>query len=315
MANIQVIQSAGISQLQRNFTDIDDDYYYDCLHVMRWLQAEDKLFNLNHLTEYLAKQREELPAESYNKKLKAIKKRLRFTMQQNSDRLSMRELEAMNSIISGRDKAEAWKYRKTKQKEFDVLTESEYQQLIAAAPPKVALLIEFLYATGLRISDAVNLLHPNINKTVSKGKEYMACTAIESKNGKDTTKKIPIDLYNRIVTEFGKNKYLFAKRKKIDGEYTYVPWSRQAASLAVSRAGIAVFGTVSAEHPDGRKYRKPAREITAHSLRHARATHLINEGHSIQAVSKFLDHSDVAITSRIYDHTTLSTEDLFPETA
>lgn len=46
------------------------------------------------------------------------------------------------------------------------------------------------------------------------------------------------------------------------------------------------------------------KKLTFHSLRHSFATHIIENGGNIYAVSKILGHSSIEVTSRYYDHTT-----------
>lgn len=47
------------------------------------------------------------------------------------------------------------------------------------------------------------------------------------------------------------------------------------------------------------------RELKFHCLRHSFATHLLERGADIYAVSKIMGHSTPAVTSLFYDHTTV----------
>ena len=58
--------------------------------------------------------------------------------------------------------------------------------------------------------------------------------------------------------------------------------------------------------------RKIGLEISAHSLRHSRATDmLLNKGISLKAVSKHLGHSSVAVTANMYIHDSVNYHELF----
>ena len=306
MNNLQVIYSQSSMKLMDKF-QIDDSYAADCKHVLNWLERNQMILTFDTLDAYLQELKANSHPATYNKRLSAIKNRLKKMILDKE----VKKVMTVNDQDKLIDSLKEIKFEKdTEEPYIDHLTKEEYKQLLAAAPPKVALLIEFLYATSYRVSEALTAEHGRIKR--NKGYIWVP---VRGKGGKWYTNTITIDLYNRIVAEFGKDKLLFGRLRKTKTGYEYKQWDRLAATKAISRAGIAVFGTVTAEHADGRKYTKPARAIGAHTLRHTRATHLIEEGHSLAAVSKLLNHSSPAITAKYYDQTRIEPEDLHPETA
>jgi len=48
--------------------------------------------------------------------------------------------------------------------------------------------------------------------------------------------------------------------------------------------------------------------IRLHDLRHATATHLINQGYNLKQIQDYMRHADAALTSDIYGHLYESTK-------
>jgi integrase len=100
--------------------------------------------------------------------------------------------------------------------------------------------------------------------------------------------RIPAELYRRILAEFPQGTYLFESRR---GQH----FKREYVSREIARAAKRVIG----------------RSVSAHVLRHSRATDLLAATHRIKAVSRLLGHSDEATTLRYYVHDAFSDEELF----
>jgi integrase len=108
------------------------------------------------------------------------------------------------------------------------------------------------------------------------------------KGGKEHSLRIPAELYRRILLEFPEGTYLFESRA---GQH----YKREYVTREIARAARRVLG----------------RSISAHVLRHSRATDLLASTKSIKAVSWLLGHSDEATTLRYYAHDASSDEELF----
>lgn len=179
------------------------------------------------------------------------------------------------------------------------LTESQVGELLNIAKNKAEILaegkpdlkalrlwclIELLYATGLRVSELVNLEQaafradePYIFIIGKGGKErlvplspraiYSVKTYSEAMASNDAT--------------FLKLKYLFPSR----GKSGHLTRHRFAALLKLLGPEIDI-------DPAG---------LSPHVLRHAFATHLLNGGADLRAVQKMLGHSDIS-TTQIYTH-------------
>ena len=108
------------------------------------------------------------------------------------------------------------------------------------------------------------------------------------KGGKERTARIPGELYKRILQVFPRGTYLFESSHKKHFRREYI-------SREIARAARRVLG----------------RSVSAHVLRHSRATDLLASTKRIKAVSRLLGHSDEATTLRYYVHDAFSDEDLF----
>lgn len=168
------------------------------------------------------------------------------------------------------------------------LTQSEVTQLLdspnGSRPEDLrdAAMLELLYATGLRVSELVNVELLRLNLAVG----YVLATGKGSKQ-----RVVPIsDVARRKV-----QRYLDRARPLLMKHRTsrYVFVSRRGSKLTrqgfwkllrarVRRAGIT----------------KP---ISPHMLRHSFATHLLDHGADLRAVQAMLGHARIA-TTQIYTH-------------
>lgn len=143
-------------------------------------------------------------------------------------------------------------------------------------------ILETLYATGMRVSEAVNLKTDNVNLDVG----FARCI------GKGNKERI-IPLGGKAIESI--NKYLLSARQVFLGK-------RQSEFLFLSRLGRKIsrqsFWKII------RKYAKDANIKTAikpHILRHSFATHLLEGGADLRSVQEMLGHSNIS-TTQIYTH-------------
>ena len=195
----------------------------------------------------------------------------------------------------------------------DVLSISEVERVIDAAggfgsTDAVSLrdraLVEFLYATGARVSEAVGLKFEDIDLTESvvrlsgKGqkqrlvpigkcavralRDYLAnarpILASRAQKSPATAKSRLKSPLNSSSKSANSHVIFLNKRGK--------SLSRQSAWEAISRAG---------------KMAKIGKELHPHTLRHSFATHLISGGADVRTVQELLGHASVT-TTQIYTH-------------
>ncbi|MER7281068.1 site-specific tyrosine recombinase XerD [Dactylosporangium sp. NPDC000244] len=150
-----------------------------------------------------------------------------------------------------------------------------------------AALLEFLYGTGARISEAVGLAVDDLDLDARPG-----MATLHGKGGK--TRLVPMGSYARSALDA----YLVRARPALAAHGTGSPnvflnarggaLSRQSAwtilRKAADRAGLPVDG------PSG---------VSPHTLRHSFATHLLDGGADIRVVQELLGHASVT-TTQVY---------------
>ncbi|MFT4591364.1 MAG: integrase/recombinase XerD [Gammaproteobacteria bacterium] len=168
------------------------------------------------------------------------------------------------------------------------LTEAEVEALLNAPNVKSALgyrdrtMLEVLYATGLRVSELINLKQSevNLNQGVAR---------IVGKGGRE--RLIPLgEESQRWLRDF------------INGARFEILLDRQTDYLFPTRRGDRM--TRQAFWHIIKRYSKLAEiksKMSPHTLRHAFATHLLNNGADLRVVQMLLGHSDLS-TTQIYTH-------------
>lgn len=164
-----------------------------------------------------------------------------------------------------------------------VLSKDEVKRLISSTnKEKHMLLIEFLYSSGLRVSEAVNLKVDNLNLNEKIGK------VIAGKGKKDRLIILSISLVEHLKP------YLQNRKQNSDyvfpglfaGEHLSVRMAQRIVSDAAKRAGIK-------------------KRVFCHALRSSFATHLLEAGTDIRVIQELLGHVSIATTQR---YTKVSTE-------
>jgi len=168
------------------------------------------------------------------------------------------------------------------------LTEEEVEALLSAPVVSDPLgnrdraMLEVLYATGLRVSELVNLRHGQIN--LNQG-----VIRIMGKGNRE--RLIPLgEEAMRWLTEF------------FNGARSEILLERQTDYLFPTRRGDRMTRQAF-WHIIKRYARKSgiSKELSPHTLRHAFATHLLNHGADLRVVQMLLGHSDLS-TTQIYTH-------------
>jgi len=143
-------------------------------------------------------------------------------------------------------------------------------------------MLELLYATGLRVSELVELSFQQVNFR-------QGCIRISGKGDKE-----------RLVP-FGEEAMDWLERY-VKGARQDILGNRQSDYLFVT--GRATAMTRQAFWHIIKRYAKQAginKPLSPHTLRHAFATHLLNHGADLRVVQMLLGHSDLS-TTQIYTH-------------
>jgi len=163
-----------------------------------------------------------------------------------------------------------------------VLSKDEVKALIKATKPKRdRLIVEFLYSSGCRVSEAVKLQTENINYkerigSIKGGKGNKDRTIILSK---EWVKKVKKYIDRKKV----KTPFVFSKK---NGKSLSTDTVQRIVKEAAEKAGLQ-------------------KKVTPHTLRHSYATHLLEAGENIRKIQELLGHSDLS-TTQIYTKVSLT---------
>lgn len=143
-------------------------------------------------------------------------------------------------------------------------------------------ILEALYATGMRVSEAANLRLDNVNFEVG----FLRCV------GKGNKERI-IPLGKKAIASL--KKYLETARAKVlaDKESDYLFLNRFGKRISRQSLWKII-----------KKYARQARikkSIKPHILRHSFATHLLERGADLRSVQEMLGHTNIS-TTQIYTH-------------
>lgn len=137
-------------------------------------------------------------------------------------------------------------------------------------------MLELLYATGMRVSELLNLQTEDINLSFG----YVICHDSEKE------RVLPIGNVSRdaLVRYMDKARKLFVKDTKETALFT------NCSGKAMSRQG---FWKVLKGYAEAAGIH---RDITPHTLRHSFAVHMLQNGADIKSVQEMLGHSDISST-------------------
>lgn len=168
------------------------------------------------------------------------------------------------------------------------LSESDVELLLAAPEVSNALgirdksMLEMLYATGLRVSELVNLKFSEISFR-------QGVVRITGKGNKERLVPVGEEAMSWLETYVGQARKLLLGERQCD--YLFVT---QRAGNMTRQA----FWYIIKRHAKKAGINK---DLSPHTLRHAFATHLLNHGADLRVVQLLLGHSDLS-TTQIYTY-------------
>ena len=248
-------------------------YEVDLLAFISWITANTntdviniKEDNINKYISYLFKTK--LKSSSVNRKISSIKSFYLFLIKKNIVNTS-----PISEVIS--PKQEKYLPSSMSEDEVDKLLNSPDSNIKIEKRDKA--MIEMLYATGMRISELVNLKITDV--------DMQRCVVkVLGKGSKERLIPFGEQAYEAL------NNYL-SDRDKSSSKEVFLSNRR----TKISR--VAFWHRI--KHYIVRENLKQT--ISPHTLRHAFATHLLNRGADLRSVQLLLGHSDLS-TTQIYTH-------------
>lgn len=174
------------------------------------------------------------------------------------------------------------------------LTLDEVKELISSArnsenisSQRTAIMLELMYACGLRVSELVSLGENSINfdkrQIFIKGKGSKERIVPVAKTVLDNVIKY-LTIRNNFIKKNTKSPWMFPSIRSMSGHITRDAFFKNIKKMAVL-SGIS-----------------PQR-VSPHVLRHSFATHLVHNDADLRSVQKMLGHEDIT-TTEIYTHIT-----------
>lgn len=240
----------------------------------------------NYLTEQGLEQLSEITSTNLNSYVLMIEKQgmSSATVSRNIASIKAFFLYLLKQRAISEDPSDTLKPPKIEKKAPVILSVDEVNLLLeqpnGASPKDIRdkAMLELLYATGIRVSELINLKINDVNLTMS----FLQCH--------DENKERIIPFTNE--TKDALSKYINHAREvmcKEEQDYLFTncqgsPMTRQGFWKIIkfysAKAGIK-------------------KDITPHTIRHSFAMHLVNNGADLKSVQEMLGHSDIS-TTQIY---------------
>jgi len=247
-------------------------YEADISSLFQWLDTEDLKYNNlqeDHINQYISFLfQRKMRSSSVNRKISSIKSFYIFLVKRNFVKNS-----PLNDLVT--PKQEKYLPESMSEAEVDKLLNSPDVENKIENRDKA--MIEMLYATGMRISELVNL------------------------------KITDVDMKRCVVKVFGKGskeRLVPFGETALDSLRSYLNEREQSSSkeIFLSNRGKKMTRVAFWQRVKVYLLRENLKNsISPHTLRHAFATHLLNRGADLRSVQLLLGHSDLS-TTQIYTH-------------
>lgn len=243
--------------------------------------VENYLFHTKNFLDFVNKNPQDVKEEDAKRYIAYLMSERK--LKPSSVNLALSSLKFFYNEILQNSAFNAVKAPKLEKKLPTVLTKDEIKRMINAVEnPKHRLLIEFMYSSGLRVSECVSLKLDDLDISEKIGK---------IKHGKGNKERYIIlsenllkHLDDYIAKKTGKSPYIFSVKERP----ITIRQAQKVVKEAAKKAGIK-------------------KRVFCHALRSSFATHLLEAGTDIRVIQELLGHANLS-TTQIY--TKVSTQQL-----
>lgn len=242
---------------------LSESYRYDAQSFLDYMKENDcSLMNPEGWAAYQAEigkthNKRRYEAATYNRKIAAAKRILRFAWSAHPG--TQEDKERFDSALG------VFKTKKIQRKPIQPVNKEEVKLMIGTAlqpiwgsnshhpRPELALMIEFLFKTGCRISEMTNVLLTDI-KPLGKGVYKIT---LQGKGNKQREVAVRKDLVDRIRRQFHSKQYLFESRNRGSRGKNDHRFRREYISLLINRCAQKALGRGFGAHTSGTPSLRP----------------------------------------------------------
>lgn len=249
-----------------------ESYYLDLKDFNEYVKNDLINVTTEQILKYLSKLKSELSARSVNRHISALKGFYNYLVDEKYIKSS--PLENISIL-------------KTEKSLPKYLTINEVDQLLnfplnTAFDYRNKAMLEVMYATGLRVSELVNLEYSNVDL-------YNSVIRVKGKGKKE--RLVPIGE----TASYYLKKYVEEYRNQLIIKENYNELFLNNHGKPISRNGFNFI------LENIRIKTKIEKELTPHVLRHSFATHLLEGGADVRSIQEMLGHENIS-TTNIYTH-------------
>ncbi len=266
--------------VQKNYSDYTISSYHNDITDFYTFCKENSIFYLNityseskKYLMYLYEEKKE-KATSVSRKISSIRSFYRYLNNQNV--VKSNPFQLLNLPKKEKKLPRYFEYN-------ELLDLFEVPDINTPLGKRNRLILEMLYATGVRVGELVNIKVSDINLNDKK-------ITILGKGNKER-----IVYYNDVTSKYLK-KYLSEARIKLNINKSDYLFLNYRGGKLTTRGIQDVLNKIITKTSLNKN-------ISPHMLRHSFATHLLNEGCDLLSVQQLLGHSSLSATS-IYTHVT-----------
>ncbi len=249
-----------------------ESYYLDLKDFNEYVKNDLINVTTEQILKYLSKLKSELSTRSVNRHISALKGFYNYLVDEKYIKSS--PLENISVL-------------KTEKSLPKYLTINEVDQLLnfplnTAFDYRNKAMLEVMYATGLRVSELVNLEYSNVDL-------YNSVIRVKGKGKKE--RLVPIGE----TASYYLKKYVEEYRNQLIIKENYNELFLNNHGKPISRNGFNFI------LENIRIKTKIEKELTPHVLRHSFATHLLEGGADVRSIQEMLGHENIS-TTNIYTH-------------